>query len=191
MGADDELNLGDITDEELLTRAAEGDESAFGVFCSRVLPTIVHRLRYSCKTFGLPEDYAEDAVQSALLDSVKFIRTHPKALTPGLIYIISKRHLLKFVRKNSRLATQLRVQASLEDVTNPDQISVEHAFVIREAFDLLPPTDRMLLTLILLEDKPRREVARILGSTLGGVQKRYYRSVSKLRDLLSDMLTSE
>jgi RNA polymerase sigma factor (sigma-70 family) len=191
-GKEQTMGLESLSDEDLLRLAASGDEAAFGIFCSRALPELLNAMRYECKVYGAPEDFAEDAVQSALLKSIKYIRTNkPSSVSRGLISVIARRSLLRLIRSEGRLFGRYSLRSSraesVEEAADPMRASVTRALIIREAFDLLPPMDRDILRLVLIEGKSREEVAHKTGVNITNIRKRYYRAILKMRILLEDL----
>jgi len=56
------------------------------------------------------------------------------------------------------------------------------------ALDKLSPTDRMVVTLTHLEERPVAEAAEMLGISVPNVKVRAFRARKKLRDLLGDII---
>jgi len=56
------------------------------------------------------------------------------------------------------------------------------------ALDKLSPTDRMVVTLTHLEERPVAEAAEMLGISVPNVKVRAFRARKKLRDLLGDVI---
>jgi len=56
------------------------------------------------------------------------------------------------------------------------------------ALDKLSPTDRMVVTLAHLEERPVAEAAEMLGLSVSNVKVRAFRARKKLRDLLGDII---
>jgi len=56
------------------------------------------------------------------------------------------------------------------------------------ALDRLSPTDRMVVTLTHLEERPVAEAAEMLGISVPNVKVRAFRARKKLRDLLGDVI---
>jgi RNA polymerase sigma-70 factor (ECF subfamily) len=56
------------------------------------------------------------------------------------------------------------------------------------ALDRLSPTDRMVVTLTHLEERPVAEAAEMLGISVPNVKVRAFRARKKLRDLLGDII---
>jgi RNA polymerase sigma-70 factor (ECF subfamily) len=56
------------------------------------------------------------------------------------------------------------------------------------AMDRLSPTDRMVVTLTHLEERPVAEAAEMLGISVPNVKVRAFRARKKLRDLLADVI---
>jgi RNA polymerase sigma-70 factor (ECF subfamily) len=55
---------------------------------------------------------------------------------------------------------------------------------IARAFDSLPPKQRVVATLALIEERPHGEIAAALGVPIGTVKSRLFRATRKLRQEL-------
>ncbi|SBT50435.1 SigE family RNA polymerase sigma factor [Micromonospora auratinigra] len=74
--------------------------------------------------------------------------------------------------------------AEVPDRAGPDGTPDHDALVLRRALLALPPRQRAVVVLRHYEDLPEREVARVLGCSLGTVKSQHARALSKLRHLL-------
>jgi RNA polymerase sigma-70 factor (sigma-E family) len=70
--------------------------------------------------------------------------------------------------------------ASVPDVVVHDGPSPD-ALAIREALRALPPRQRAVVVLRHYEDLPEREIARVLGCTVGTVKSQHAKALAKLR----------
>ncbi len=57
---------------------------------------------------------------------------------------------------------------------------------LRRALDALPDSDRAVVILKYFEDRKLEEIADLLGENVNTVKSRLYRSLKKLRDILTD-----
>lgn len=188
MGAglpDERLNR--RTDEKLLQLAAAGDEEAFGEFCVRSLPSMLNTFQSECKLSGVPTVLAEDAVQTAIVESILYIRNHkPSEITRGLIYVIARRALWRLIRQEHRMQSFSRKINQAKTTTYDVAATVDFRLMIREAFHMLPEKDQQLLTAVLFDGLSKEYIASELGITIENFNKRYYRAIVKLREFIGD-----
>ncbi|MGW5668469.1 SigE family RNA polymerase sigma factor [Micromonospora sp. NPDC003776] len=74
--------------------------------------------------------------------------------------------------------------AEVPDRAAPDVTPDPDAAALRRALRALPPRQRAVVVLRHYEDLPEREVARVLGCTVGTVKSQHAKALDKLRHLL-------
>jgi RNA polymerase sigma factor (sigma-70 family) len=190
--------------EELLTRFAEGDDSALGRLLDREAPRIVGRMRAR-----LPGDVrarlgGSDIMQ---LTALELIRMRERFDNRGvgafreLVATIADHALSKaVVRERAQKRTPLRERPQMPtgsdessgrmpaavDTHTPSRDadrkeSVDH---LQACLEELMEADRSILRMIDYEDQSYAEVAEELGLSSAAVQKRHSRAVIRLRNLM-------
>jgi len=97
-------------------------------------------------------------------------------------------------RPESELSDECRAfaeeSAALETSEAAEDIASrrEAGELLRWALDKLSPTDRMVVTLTHLEERPVAEAAEMLGISVPNVKVRAFRARRKLRELLGDVI---
>ena len=196
---------------DLLRRAAAGDEAARSALFSRYRPRLkrmVH-LRLSRRLQGRVDD--SDVLQEACLDAGR--RLGEYTADPHLPFYLWLRHLtgLKLAEVHRRhLGTQLRdadrevtlhrgglpaadsaslAAQLLGTVTSPSEAAVkaEQRLYVQEALNAMDPTDREVLALRHFEQLSMTEIAAVLGLSKAGAGSRYLRAIKRLRELLAKM----
>jgi RNA polymerase sigma-70 factor (ECF subfamily) len=179
------------SDEELVRKAQNADERAFGVLVSR----------YESKVYSLalkmvrnPED-AEDVLQDTFLRAyrgIKLFRGHSTFST--WIYRITANSALMRLRKKQlpmvsiEDADEREAPINIADWTpGPvDQLlSKETRKVMQEAIDSLPPEFRQVFILRDVEELSNTEVAEILELSVAAVKSRLHRARLKVRNKLA------
>jgi RNA polymerase sigma-70 factor (ECF subfamily) len=195
--------------DDLLQRAAGGDEQAFQELFSRYrdrLKRMVH-LRLSRRLQGRVDD--SDVLQEAYLEVSQRLQEYAQA--PGLPFFLWLRHLtgLKLIEVHRRhLGTQLRdadrevtlhrgglpeadsvslAAQLLGKLTTPSQaaIKAETRLYVQEALNSMDPIDREVLALKHFEQLSTSEIAQVLGLSKAGAGSRYLRAIKRLREVLS------
>jgi RNA polymerase sigma-70 factor (ECF subfamily) len=201
----------ETSDNELLQKAAAGDERAFQDLFNRYrdrLRRMVH-LRLSRRLQGRVDD--DDVVQEAALEISRKLPEY--ARDPGLPLFLWMRHLtgLKLAEVHRRhLGTQLRdadrevtlhrgglpeadsislAAQLLGTLTTPSQaaIKAEMRLYVQEALNGMDPTDREVLALKHFEQLSTSEIAEVLGLSKAGAGSRYLRAIKRLREILSQI----
>jgi len=179
------------SDEELVRKAQNADERAFGVLVSR----------YESKVYSLalkmvrnPED-AEDVLQDTFLRAyrgIKLFRGHSTFST--WIYRITANSALMRLRKKQlpmvsiEDADEREAPVNIADWTpGPvDQLlNQESRKVMQEAIDSLQPEFRQVFILRDVEELSNTEVAEILELSVAAVKSRLHRARLKVRDKLA------
>jgi RNA polymerase sigma-70 factor (ECF subfamily) len=201
-------DAGDI--EDLLQRAAHGDQQAFQHLFARYhdrLKRMVH-LRLSRRLQGRVDD--SDVLQEAYLDVSRRLPEYVQQ-QPALPFYLWLRHLtgLKLTEIHRRhLGTQLRdadrevtlhrgglpeadsgslAAQLLGKLTTPSQaaIKAETRLYVQEALNSMDAIDREVLALKHFEQLSTSEIAKVLGLSKAGAGSRYLRAVKRLREILS------
>jgi len=187
------------TDKSLVEAHCRGDRKAFAELVRRYGASI---LGYLTKITG-SRDTAEDLFQET------FIRVHQKAHTirgknfrPWLFRVatntamdgLRRRRRLKMVSLNEPLDNQSSEQPELTcavgtDGCEPcnDAVMSEHREKVRRAIDLLPKRQRATLVLAYYQQLTYREVAQVLGCSLGTVKIQMYRALRTLAARLPEI----
>jgi RNA polymerase sigma-70 factor (sigma-E family) len=81
--------------------------------------------------------------------------------------------------------------AEVPDYAGPSGGAGVDALVLRDALRALPSRQRAVVVLRHYEDLPEREVARVLGCSLGTVKSQHSRALDKLRHLVGGDAAAE
>ncbi len=142
-------------------------------------------LRYVC-TFGLAVGDAEDVIQEVFLALFTHLRRGgSRANLQGWLFRVAHNLALKQRARAKRQAEQTVMLPVIDDICDPadDPESAcahrQRQARLRAVFDALPPRDRRCLQL--RGDGLRyREIAGVLGISLGGVAKSLARTLQRL-----------
>ena len=171
---------GPVTD--LVTRAATGDEQAWGALVERYAPL----LWSICRRYRLASDDAADVGQSVwlrLLDQLGSLRD-PAAL-PGWLAVTAERECWRVLRAH-RPPTAAAATGIIPDqqtsVAEQELLRAERHAALREAVSRLPPRCQQLIAL-LIADPPRSyaQISATLGIPVGSIGPTRSRCLAKLR----------
>jgi RNA polymerase sigma-70 factor (ECF subfamily) len=188
------------TDKSLVNAHCRGDTEAFAELVRRYGGSILGYLR---KVSGRP-DLAEDLFQET------FRRVHEKAHTlrgdqfkPWLFKIatrvaidgVRRRNRLKVVSLNQQSdcteggCQTMAAVALAANYCEPSReaIKAEQKEQVRRAIDSLPEKQRTTLVLAYYQQLSYRQVAEVLGCTVGTVKMQMYRALRTLAQRLPDL----
>ena len=171
------------SDEMLIRCTLEDDENAFGFLVERYKGA-VHALAYrKLGDFHEAEDIAQEAFLRAYqnLSSLK----NP-SLFAGWLYVITANCCKMFLRKRGR---RFQADMSLEQVTPRDYAKVtlrrhEQSAIlqdVRDAIEILPVSEKLVLTLHYMSGLSCREITAFIGTSIGAVKDRLYRARKHLK----------
>ena len=197
--------------EQLLQRAAAGDQASWGGLLTR------HRQRLRCMVAMRldhrlqgridPSDVIQEACLEASVQLADYLRqpTLPfflwlRLITGQKLVALHRHHLGKQMRDASRevslyhgslpetssaaLAAQL-----LGRDTGPSEAAIraERCLRLQEALNSMDPVDREVLALRHFELLSNAEAAQVLGLQESAASKRYVRALKRLREILKSM----
>ncbi len=179
----------EYNEEEVLTRAAQGDREAFGQLYEQYIDRIFNYVYY--RTGNLHD--AEDLTARVFQRAMNHIHTYTDRGVPfsACLYRIAHNLVANWHRDRSRRQeiplNELPVVPSKEDrpetslVRSQEQDSLLH--LIRQ----LPPERQNLLILKFVENLSNAEIGQIMGRSEGAVKSLYHRTLLSLRDDLGDL----
>jgi RNA polymerase sigma-70 factor (ECF subfamily) len=175
----------EASDEELLYKARNGNESAFNELYERHRDGIfrfVYRLSSSVST---AEDITQDCFLSLLRNGERFEGTRASLRT----YLLAAARNLALKRFG-----KVAAEADLEDLesepisaeTGPlDKVlHAELAVVVKAAIESLPSLQREALVLFEYEEITLAQISEVVGADVGTVKARLYRARQRLKQLL-------
>ncbi len=182
------------TDEDLITRSAEGDRRAFSELVERHAPAM---LRLASAVTGSPAT-AEDAVQQAFLNAYRNAASFRGEASVRTWLLTIGRHAAHRLRvQDSR---QDRVEESLMQLgldagwasEDPEAMAIaaEHRVALRSAMSRLSSEDQEVLVLRDFDGLSGSEAAEVLGIGERALKSRLHRArlrlAASLRELAHD-----
>ncbi len=130
-------------------------------------------LRYGAGSLAWAQDVTQDVFLRLLNQLPKLSATDD---VEGWLVTVATRLCLKRLRRESTVFGRVVLRlsgASVEPVQSPDALFEikEGARLALDAVRRLPPNERMVMTLLLVEDKSQNEIAQALGLSKGYVSK--------------------
>ncbi|NIG57428.1 RNA polymerase sigma factor [Chitinophaga sp. Cy-1792] len=173
------------SEEEVLTRMRDGDESAFSAIYRHYHPGLyVYLLRF-CKVPSLAEDLVHDVFLKVW--EIRE-RINPQLTFGGYLYRIARNHVLKTIHKladDHELRAQLFMQLQERESANEvDVQSKEYERLFREALEGLTEQRKNVFRLCRQEGKTYDEAAAILGISRSAVKKHMVSSMRFIQDYI-------
>jgi RNA polymerase sigma-70 factor (ECF subfamily) len=178
------VNLIELTDQEVLVQASQGDQDAFGALYKRYVGRIYTYIYYRT---GNQHD-AEDLTARVFFRAMRHIGNYQDRGLPfsAWLYRIAHNLVANWHRDNSR-----RVEIPLDDGYNlshrgehPEAavLKSEDQEYLLQMIRRLPPDRQQLLILKYVEHLPNAEIGHIMGRTEGAIKSLYHRTLSALRE---------
>jgi RNA polymerase sigma-70 factor (ECF subfamily) len=181
-----------LSDDEILSRAGEGDLEAFGYLYERYVQMIYSYIYYRTGNTYDAEDLTEKVFHRAL-HHIGNYRNRGLPFSAWL-YRIAHNLVANWHRDNSR-----RKEIPLDEGIfshhqgdHPESEllrSEEHERLYR-VIRYLPPERQQLLILKFVEHLSNAEIAQIMGRTEGAVKSLYHRTLLTMREELDERLSS-
>jgi RNA polymerase sigma-70 factor (ECF subfamily) len=186
-------------DLPLIRRIGDGDEVAFERFVQRHQRRV---LGLCCRLLG-DEEGSRDATQEIFLKVWrKASGFRPRGKVSTWLYRVATNHCLNVLRRR-KIVRMLPFSSGPEDDSGapwepaspaPSPLesfqSRERWRTVRQAIDRLPDTQRAVLVLARFEGLGYREIAEVLGITVGAVESRLFRAMRALEVSLDEGASS-
>ena len=187
----------EYSEDELLARASQGDQDAFGMLYEKYVNRIFNYIYYRT---GNAHD-AEDLTARVFFRAMNHIKNYSNRGLPfsAWLYRIAHNLVANWHRDNSR-----KKEIPLDEgfFQLPKSEHPEHELVRLEDWDklmryvrTLPQDRQQLLILKFVDDLSNSEIGIIMGRTEGAIKSLYHRTLLSLRDQLgtlrSDLVETE
>lgn len=169
-----------MIDPQDVVRAREGDRTAFGLLYQAIAKDLYKMALY---TLGNPQD-AEDAVSDTFIEAYKGIHNlrSAESFRPWMMRILMircKRKISGYVKEKGNIALDEYIEQGETDC------SLSCGAEIQDVLHRLTPEERQIFLMSALEGYTMREIAEILSLPQGTVSSKLFRTVRKLRAMLS------
>ena len=173
----------------LIGRIADhADRAAFAELFEYFAPRVKAYMRRQGASDGQAEDLAQEAMLAVWRKASLFDPARAGVAT--WIFTIARNLRIDALRRE-RPAEALPPEGERQEI-EPSQgaeselILAERDRILRQALAVLPPEQAELVQLAFYEDKPHREIERMLGIPLGTVKSRLRMAMQRLRGALED-----
>ena len=174
-----------IPDEQLVDATLAGDDNAFAELA----------LRHRSRVFGIASRFAHDAAELEDICQDVFVQAYFKLRqyrrdSPFEHWVlrITTHKCYDYLRKRRRSGITFSVDAMLESGYEPSapEPAAPHPDLERlhAALAQLSPKERLVITLLELEERSLQEIAGLTGWSVGNVKVRAFRARAALRKLM-------
>jgi RNA polymerase sigma factor (sigma-70 family) len=181
------------SDNQLLLAAMRGDNKAFVVFCSRVLPVLHLHVSQLCSSYRLDRSLVEDFSNDTLVRVLDHIKGQPKSASSdpnpirnaeAWIKTIATHIVIDFVRKVARLKER-PINDLPEDSPAPgSDLTLGEIERLEALFDTLSLREREVTELLYIDGLTVDEAAKQLGISHDAVRKANQRALRRLKEKL-------
>ncbi len=181
----------DLSDEELVRLSQKGDLKAFELLVER------YQKRVFTVAYGLVHDAdeAQDLTQESFIRAYHAIETFRGAARfYTWIYRITVNLCMDYFRRQVVEQAVVTAEQDLDpDSTTPDTLATQHEMsqAVHQAIRALPTDQRTVIILRELEGLSYKEIARVMGSSIGTVMSRLFYARKRLRELLKPYFRGE
>ena len=178
-------------DAELMLRFKQGDVSSFEKLMRKYKEQVVNIIY----RFIGDRDEAEDLAIEVFLKvykSAKAYRAEAKFST--YLYRITVNLCINELKRRKRhKSVSLNNPVVSKELSSPVSIleQREREALVKKMIDTLPPTQRIPLILQVYEGLSYKEISKVLGCSVKGVERRLYRAKTALRKKLEPYLRSQ
>jgi RNA polymerase sigma-70 factor, ECF subfamily len=179
------LSAFEPTDEDLLSRVADGDRDAFGHLYKRYARAV---LGLALRRLG-DRGRAEDAVQEAFASVWRAARSYRRDRGPVApwLYAVARNAIAD--RGRARIEPPAEPVDTASDAPGPPDHAEQSwvAWRVHRALEQLPESERTVLELAYWSELSQSEIAERLGIPLGTVKTRTRSGLRRLADDLEDL----
>ncbi|MHC1763502.1 MAG: RNA polymerase sigma factor [Verrucomicrobiia bacterium] len=189
---------GCLNDAGWLTRVREGDEDAARALVKRLYPTVVKSIR--CH---LPRRSSEEDLAQVVFARI-FAKLHQFSGMVPLEHWVSRIAVNACLSQLSR--ERVRPELRMSDLTEEDERLVKRLLVtegdlesdrkqeatelLEKLFTALTPDERLVVTLLHLEERTASEISEMTGWSVSRVKVKAFRARAKMRKLWTRLVKS-
>jgi RNA polymerase sigma-70 factor (ECF subfamily) len=185
------MSYDDLNDEQLMTRAANGDTAALETLYDRYASAVMGLALKIMGDRAIAEEVVQETFWRAWRNAGSFHAG--RGPFPGWLFGIARNLSIDLWRrrKNRPLpAYETGDEQQIDLIPDPETDVAESAWVlvkhqrVRAALSALPPAQRQVIELAYFRGLTRQEIAKSLGEPLGTIHTRARLALQKLRESL-------
>ena len=176
-------DLVNLSDQEAVERAAQGDKEAYGVIYQRYVQQIYRYIFY--RTGDHHE--AEDLTARVFMRALRHIKNYDERGLPlsAWLYRIAHNLVVNWHRDNHRRQVisldEIELPHSFQEQPEQNAMQNEERDLLLKVIRHLPAERQQLLILKFVEGLSNAEIGKIMGRSEGAVKSLYHRTLYSLR----------
>jgi len=178
----------DLSDEDILARASQGDREAFGMLYERYVDRIFNYVYYRTGNVNDAEDLTARVFQRAMKHIVSY--TDRGVPFSAWLYRIAHNLVANWHRDRSRKQEIPLSDAPLiakGDAPESTLVHTQQQEALLKLIRSLPAERQTLLILKFVDHASNAEIGEIMGRSEGAVKSLYHRTLLALRDDIGDV----
>lgn len=175
--------MSDRVEHQLIEKARNGSDTAF----SELMNQHMNHVYGIALRIARNSSLAEEITQEVFLSVFRQLKSYrgDSAFSTWL-YRITVNSALRSIRKEGRYVPMegqqvIETQADSGQDPETEAMGKEHQERIRRLMLDLPPQQRAVLALRIERSLPFKEIARIMGRSIGGVKANYFHAIQKIK----------
>jgi len=178
-------------DTEDIRATLNGDKTAYANIVGRYQKYVFAQMRNFTRNYAEQEELVQEVFVEVFKSLRKFRNDAPLLHWIRKIATRVGYHFWKKKKRQENLRMAIE-QQKLDCETNPDDMSPSEAGErLHNILAKLPPEERLILTMLYLEDSSILEVAEIMGWSPNNVRVKAHRARMKLKQIFEENLTGE
>lgn len=179
----------DYNEQEILIRASEGDQEAFGLLYERYIERIFNYIYYRTGNVNDAEDLTARVFQRAMNHIGRYI---DKGVPfSAWLYRIAHNLVANWHRDRARKQeiplSDAPILPARGELPEPNMVQTEEREALLKIIRKLPAERQHLLILKFVEHMSNAEIGEIMGRSEGAIKSLYHRTLLSLRDQLEGM----
>lgn len=176
--------------ESLLTKAKQGQQTAFGEIYNLYFKKIYSFIYYRVSHKEISEDLTEDVFLKAF---TKINSVNENKAFIGWLYQIARNKVIDYYREKKltigldEVENTLEYETNVVDIVNLEQ---EQILLLKYIKDL-PADQQVVLKLKFFEDLNNTEISKILNKSEGSIRVTQHRAILKLQELVKKLGTDK
>lgn len=179
-----------MNDESLISRIAQGDQSALSALYNRYAQVLYS---FAIKSLRLREE-SEEVILDVFSQVWRIAKRYDskKARVDTWLFMLTRSRILDRLRKRQRNLVSTEIFVELSEIQSEkcsvdpieDALIVERRESVLSALQSLPPEQRLVLELAYYQGLTQSEIAQQTGMALGTIKTRIRLGLNKLRTAL-------
>jgi len=174
-----------MDEKELIEKSLQGEENAFGALVLQN-ETAVYR---HCLSIVKDEEIAKDLTQETFVHAFQHLSSfRMQSRFSTWLWRIAHNLSLNYIKRERHMSQEFKETLFPSEVLEKKEIDEDVLFKIQKAMEHLPSKQRIVFELYDLKHVPQKEIAAMLGISLGTVRSRLFYARKRIKRLLQGIV---